>query len=306
MSEIEYARRRLSSRRGAGILSGVTLAPTNVDDALFALETVAARLHEGGDALSAFPDIYGIVTRRVAIEIRTRSGMFLEPRWISRLAGRFCQRYLETLRWSLERRPQDCDAWTAAYTCSTLPFAFPAQQVILGLSAHINFDLALGIYETIREFGHEACPEMLERYKHDHDQVNAILLASIPEAFEHLSQRHGCVVSSIIYARAYASARWVTMQVLTRWRATVWSNVRALLAARTAEERGVVIARMARRSGLYGHLFQLPSAIVSASFARPSEPEPKLAQVIPLSKATRAAAQKREAPAPRVKERLCA
>jgi hypothetical protein len=283
MVEINVAKRRLSERATAAILGGITLAPRSVDDALTALETVAERLHASDDVLAAFPDIYGIITRKVAEQVRSRSGMFLEPRWISRLAGRFCERYLETLRFWLERRPQDCAAWTSTYACSTMPVAAPAQHVLLGLSAHINFDLALGIYRTIIEFGHGSCPEMLARYKHDHDQVNSLLLASIPEAFELLATRHGCVVSAAIQRRMFSSASWITMQLLTRWRALVWTNVRALLAARTERERSAVITKMARRSALYGRLFMLPSELAAGPF-RMFTRRSRGAKVIPLTR----------------------
>jgi hypothetical protein len=287
------------------ILAGVTLAPKSVHEALAALETVAERLHEGGDARGVFPDIYSIITRKVAEQVESDTSAFLEPRWISRLAGRFCERYLETLRWSLELRPQDCNAWSAAYACSSLSRTFPVQHVLLGLSAHINFDLAVGIYQTIREFGHEACPAMIARYKHDHDQVNSLLLASIPEAFEHLSERQGCALSSLLYARAYVVARFTTMQLLTRWRALVWDNVLALLVAKSDGARDALIAAMERRSGLYGRILKLPSDIASTFFMPPRFEPTRRANVIPLSKPVKSAEPSgREGRLPL--ERLCA
>jgi Family of unknown function (DUF5995) len=281
MVDMEQARRARASQRFMGSLSGVVLAPINVDEALTALDTVSRRLQADGDALAAFPDIYGIITRKVAEQVARPDGMFLEPAWISRLAGRFCERYLETLRWSIERRPQDCDAWDATYACASMRCTLPVQHVVLGLSAHINFDLTLGIYETICEFGHADSASQLARYKHDHDAVNDLLLASIPEAFAHLAERHGCALSAAIYAHAYAPAKWVTMMMLTRFRATVWNNVIALLAAKSDAERSQVIAKMARRSGRWGFLLKLPSAILSRLLEAPA-PTARPAPVIPI------------------------
>lgn len=307
MVDMEHARRRLAFRGPSGTLAGVELEPKNVDDALTALETVADRLHKDGDARAAFPDIYSIITRKVAEQVRHKEGMFLEPRWISRLAGRFCERYLQTLRWSFERRPQDCDAWSATYACSTLSRTIPVQHVLLGLSAHINFDLAIGIYETIREYGHESCSEMIARYKHDHDQVNALLLASVPEAFEHLSGRHGCGLSALVHTRVYAPARWLTMQFLTRWRADVWDNVLTLLAAKSEAERDARLAAMARRAGLYGRLLKLPSDLAHLSFSAPRRGPLPAARVIPLVKPVTPAARRPCPSAMRCPpERICA
>jgi hypothetical protein len=306
MVEMEHARRRLASRSAAGTLAGMPLKPTNVDEALTALKTVAERLRQAGDARAAFPDIYSIITRKVAEQVHRKDGIFKEPQWISRLAGRFCERYLETLRWSLEQRPQDCDAWSAAYACSAATRTIPVQHVLLGLSAHINFDLALGIYETILEVDHEVSPEMLARYKHDHDQVNALLLASIPEAFEHLSQRYGCVVSSLLYARAFKTSRWFTMQMLSHWRAQVWDNVLTLLAARSAAKQNALIVTMGRRSGFYGRLLKLPSDIARLSFPTQRSKPQTVAPVIPLNQPAKGEPHPGPSPLPLPPPRMCA
>ncbi len=130
--------------------AGVPERPTSAREALQSLDIVTARLLAAEDARAAFPDIYAIITRRVLESVELGEGaFFLEPRWISRLAGRFCERYLETLRWSFDRHQQDAGAWAIAYDAGDGAGALPLQHVLLGLSAHINFDLALGIYRTI-------------------------------------------------------------------------------------------------------------------------------------------------------------
>jgi hypothetical protein len=235
--------------------------PEGAPDALEALTGAAERLSADGDARAAFPDIYAIITRRVVERAALGpGGFFLEPQWISRLAGRFCQRYLETLRWSLDRWPQDAEAWTVAYASCELAGSPPLANVLLGLSAHINFDLAIGIYRTIVELGAASDPARLARFKHDHDAVNVLLDESIPEAFDRLIQRHGCPVAGALFDHAYVVSRWATLQILATWRGRVWDDALELLAADSAAARDVVVRRMERRSGRYARLlaFSLP------------------------------------------------
>ena len=199
--------------------------PSCAADALEALAAVADRLGAEGDARAAFPDVYAIITRRVADQVALGpGGLFLEPRWVSRLAGRFCERYLETLRWSIEGRPQDAEAWTVAYRCSAREGSAPLANVLLGLSAHINFDLTIGIRDSLVEAGVAGYDGRIARFKHDHDAVNELLDASIPEAFARLIGRHGCPVARALFDHAYAVSRWTAMQVLTSWRARVWDD----------------------------------------------------------------------------------
>ncbi len=249
------------------IFAGVPLHPTKVQDALQALELVTARLSALKDGRAAFPAIYGIITRRVAEEVSSKNGRFLEPLWISRLAGRFCERYLETLRWSFERTPQDAGAWHIAYIRAQKPESTPALNVLCGISAHINYDLALGIRDNIVAFGHRACPEMIARYKHDHDQVNHVLEASIPEALDRLSRDHGCPMSAFARKRALSLTRWCTMQLLSSWRAQVWADARRLLAATNADEKARLVGQMDQRSTRIGEILCHSLAVRPARLA---------------------------------------
>lgn len=244
--------------------SAIDLQPRNAVDALRALGAASALLQDAGDPRAAFPDIYAVITRRVAEEVARPDGVFWEPAWISRLAGRFCEAYLESLRLSFEGKPQFCEAWDIAHRYGVEGATLPVQEALLGLSAHINYDLALGIYTNIVEHGHADDARMIARYKHDHDAVNDLLHDACFEAIERLVAQHRCPISELTYKHARYAARWFTMQVLRRWRAQVWDLVEALLRARSEAERQEVIDGMGRRAALIGQLLTLPSAVFSA------------------------------------------
>lgn len=247
--------------------------PTSVTEALAALEAVTARLFAVGDQRAAFPDIYAIITRRVAESVALgRGAFFLEPQWISRLAGRFCERYLETLRWSLRSEPQDTGAWSVAYACCRIGDMLPVNHVMLGLSAHINYDLALGLAANIAEIGGANDPATLARYKHDHDAVNHLLRASVPEAFDHLVAKHQCPASKLLYRHGYAAAEWIAMQLLTTWRERVWGDAMDLLSARSAVEKNAVLGRIERRSRQHAKLLAVPGIVPLSSGALRAEP----------------------------------
>lgn len=247
--------------------------PANVHEARHALDQVSELLLADGDARAAFADVYAIITRRVAEKVdsservlraRRADGaeepFFYEPRWVSRLAGHFCERYMETLRWSLFGGHQDAGAWDATYEAIGHQGTLPLQHVLLGLSAHINSDLAIGIYRTILELG-PTDAATLRRYRHDHDAVNDLLRASVPEAFDHLIRRHHCEASMIIFQRSYTLAEWAAMLVLTRWRARVWDDAIAMLLARGDRARQAIVRRMERVSRRYARLLSIPGRI---------------------------------------------
>jgi hypothetical protein len=252
-TEQAHARRE----RGGVDTCPAAFQPTDAESAHAALDYVAETLLRAGDARAAFPDIYAVITRRVADEVVRPDGPFQEPTWISRLAGRFCARYLETLRWAVSGSPQDTSAWASAYDSVGTEGMPPVQHALLGLSAHINHDLAIGIHATIVEHGYAEDRTMIARYKHDHDYVNELLDASIPEAFDRLIQRHHCA-TTVWLDRAGRLARWGTMELLSRWRAQVWVEVEALLEARTGARRARVVRRIGARAARIGALLRRP------------------------------------------------
>lgn len=241
----------------SSLLEGIEPRPKDVVAALESLESVVERLRARRDARAVFPDVYAVITRNVAREVLGRTGFFQEPEWISRLAGRFAERYLETLAWSLQGTAQDCRAWALAYVYADLGLTLPFQDAALGISAHINFDLALGLWRTIEEFG-DTSERRLARYKHDHDAVNRLLAASLPEAVECLVERYACPVTPRMFSGAARPVMGgVALFVLERWRAHVWEDVLSLVHASGAAGREAVVARMHRRSGGLGQVFAL-------------------------------------------------
>lgn len=271
------------------VLEGVDLHPQNGLAALAALNTVSERLHERGDPRAAFPEIYGVITRRAALEACSKEGGFLEREWIYRLMGRFCERYLETLSWSEAKKPQDCTAWRITYEYATRGLTIPFQDVVLGLSAHINYDLPLGISQTIREFGDT--PAKRARYKHDHDHINVLLRDSVAECFERLADRYGCRTGATLWQQGGRVVESIVLSVLSVWREHIWNDVLALLDARDEYARRHAIARMEWRSGMIARAIVAPNAslelapaTVRTSLARALiVPAPHARQFAPLT-----------------------
>jgi hypothetical protein len=250
------------------VLAGVEMTPRTVGEALNSLELVAARLRAKGDARAVFPDVYAVITRRVKLTIESGNGpAFLEPEWISNLAGLFCQHYLRALEASLSSQPQAGAAWDVAFERSDARGAMASVDALLGINAHINFDLAQGLYDNIVAHNAVNDPRLLARYRHDHDLVNSILQASMPEIFAILSGRYGCPL-----ARVATSSMGVEDAVgravlfaLRQWRDRDWRDLVEMLEAK--DQRGIdaVLARMDRSSGRIGRAIAFGSQVLAVA-----------------------------------------
>lgn len=263
--EVPVLRVVSSARRE--ILDRINLAPAGIAEALKALETVAARLRDENDPRAVFPDVYAVITRRVKEAIEGRGPAFLEPQWISRLAGYFCQYYLEALKASLEGRSTDVEAWDIAFDECARAGAPASLHAVLGINAHINFDLAQGLLENILQHGTEKNQVLLRRYRHDHDLVNEILEAAMPEIFAILVTCYGCPLASLatVNRSVQDAISKGVMFTLRQWRYRVWTDLEALLAAADEVSRRGVLSRMNKKSALMARALVKGNGALSVS-----------------------------------------
>jgi hypothetical protein len=234
-------------------MPAINRMPTTPEAALAALEHVAAELAATGDARAAFPDVYAVITEKVIDRLGDGSGYFRAPEFISALVGVFTTRYLQTLDWSLDGRPQDCRGWDLAYRLAAAGNTLPAAaHATLGISAHINYDLALGIHQVVVQLGASEDQSRLALFKHDHDAVNALLAASFPESARRLRTTHGCSIASLLPDSSIDRVTPFLLKVLSGWRDDVWLNMLALISATGATERAAAMARMDDRAASAG------------------------------------------------------
>ncbi|WP_437691194.1 DUF5995 family protein [Sorangium sp. So ce176] len=252
------ARRPAVDTARHAVLEGVAMRPANVAEALVALQTVAARLREKNDPRAVFPDVYAVITRRVKeAVVDGTDDRFLEPAWISRLAGIFCEYYLKALAASLDGRSTGVEAWDVAFQCNSARGTAAAVHALLGINAHINYDLALGLYQNIVQHGAEQDARLLARYRHDHDLVNEILAAAMPEIFAILSDRYGCPLARIAtFTRdVQRTVSGAVLFLLKMWRDRVWDDLLSLLAEQREADRRAVVARMNQHAGKVARTF---------------------------------------------------
>jgi hypothetical protein len=241
----------------------VDTAPRDVGAALVALETVTARLRAVDDARAVFPDVYAVITRRVARAL-AEGGTFLEPAWIARLAGDFAERYFAALVPSIvgpapARAPVPA-AWRVAFAAGAHGPRLPVRDALLGINAHVNHDLARGIAATLATAGHWTDDASLVRHKHDHDAIDGLLRAGLPEIEGLLLHRYGCRATWLATRarRADNAATEAALALVEGWRATVWGDALALV-------RGSAAERAARAARIDAHAARIARALAGSN-----------------------------------------
>jgi hypothetical protein len=192
------------------------------------MEGLLAQLQVAGDPGRFFLATYLRTTRAVAEELGR--GRFRDPEWVERWDVAFADLYLDALEDAQAgRRPPG--PWAVAFGAGDRDGLPPLRHVLLGMNAHINYDLAQSLLAVIPERQFED-PELLASRHADHEHIDQVLVARVGaedtelEALSGPRSRTDRVLAPL--------NRLATRRFLQESRAKVWANTRLLDAARRA------------------------------------------------------------------------
>ena len=212
-----------------------------MDDAVAALvarmETLLAPLEEGRDPARFFLGTYLRTTRAVGAALA--AGRFEDPGWVSAWDVEFACFYLDALELHAKAPEAVPAPWRLALGAD--PGLPPEAHVLLGMNAHINYDLPQSLVAVIPP-GDFGSPSLLDRRRRDHERIDDVLAARVGE--EDLAlQRAGGRRTAVDRLMAPVN-RQASRLFLREARKKVWSNTRALHAARL-EGDGAYVVRLA-------------------------------------------------------------
>lgn len=184
-----------------------------------------ARMDSDRDPARFFLGTYLRTTR--SVEAALTRGSFEDPRWVRAWLVDFADRYLAALRSWQAAAPDVPRPWQLAFGAE--PGLPPEAHVLLGMNAHINYDLPPSLLSMIPPADFED-PHLLDRRRRDHERIDGVLAARVADEDVAL-QRAGGRRTAVDRLIAPANRR-AARTFLTEARRTVWHNARALDAAR--------------------------------------------------------------------------
>jgi hypothetical protein len=192
-------------------------------------------LQAAGDQRRYFHATYQRTT--IAVADRIREGGFDDPGWVERWDVAFADLYLDALDAALAgRRPPG--PWEVAFSAPAgLP---PVRHVLLGMNAHINYDLPQALLAVItdEEF---ADPVLLARRESDHRAIDDVLASRVGAEGDELAGLSG--PGSAVDRLLAALNRRATGRFLREAREKVWANAAALSRARASGPEPYASAR---------------------------------------------------------------
>jgi hypothetical protein len=194
--------------------------------ALITRMTELLRPLEGADDPARF--FLGTYLRTTeAVAAALDAGAFEDSAWVAHWDVDFAELYLDALEAYRADPAAVAEPWRLAFGArSGLP---PEAHVLLGMNAHINFDLPQSLVRVIpaEDFDH---PERLDLRRRDHERIDAVLAARVAEEDVALQLAGG---RRTPLDRVLAPAnRTASRLFLRESRRKVWANAVALHEAR--------------------------------------------------------------------------
>jgi Family of unknown function (DUF5995) len=200
-----------------------------IDEVIAQMAARAQELRRARDARLAFHATYLRTTEAVAAALR--AGMFADADWVDRWDVAFAQLYLDALDASQRGEPVPAP-WAVAFgTAGRRPGLAPVRHVLLGMNAHINYDLPQALLAVIsdEEF---ADPAVRAAREADHRRIDEVLAVRVAAEDAELQR--------VAPARTWRDVllqplnRMATRRFLREARAKVWANAVQLSLARRA------------------------------------------------------------------------
>jgi uncharacterized protein YndB with AHSA1/START domain len=199
-----------------------------IDELIARMEDMQARLDASGDGRRHWHGVYRRGT--IAVRDEIRRGGFLDGAWLERWDLVFADIYLEAMdRWDRGLSPSG--PWQVAFEATRDPAIPPLRHVLLGLNAHVNFDLPQALIGVISDEEFDD-PQVLRRRFTDHKHVDDVLVVRVASEDREIAAAERPGDRSLADRLLVPLNRAGSRKFLKEARAKVYDNARLLSAAR--------------------------------------------------------------------------
>jgi len=212
-----------------------------IDDVIERMTVLADELRRDGDARLAFHATYLRTTQAVAAALR--AGAFEDTDWVDRWDVAFARLYLDALDAGRRGDPVP-GPWAVAFGAAAAQPELPAvRHVLLGMNAHINYDLPQALLAVISDAEFDD-PAVRARRETDHRRIDEVLAVRV--GAEDAERRRLGPAPSWQDRVLRPVNRMATRRFLRESRAKVWANSLELSKARKdgPEAYGSRLARL--------------------------------------------------------------
>lgn len=197
------------------------------------MQTLVDQWNTAGDRRAIFLACYQRMTEHMLMAIARHA--FHDTTWVYRLIGDFADYYFVALT-AWEQGTGGPQVWQHTFACAARNDATIVQHLLLGVNAHINYDLVLVLDDLL----HPEWPQLAERERQqrhaDYDAVNRVIALTIDRVQDEVIAPYARAMR--ILDRALGPLdEWCTAHLIRNWRNDVWQQAMQMIALNDNAER---------------------------------------------------------------------
>lgn len=178
------------------------------------------------DQRAIFLHCYMLMTRNMFVAID--GDEFHDDEWVYELLHRFADYYFNALDVYEQDRIATPAVWRTAFDATREPRTRVLQNLMLGVNAHINYDLVLTLVDMLEdEWAGLSSAQRSRRYT-DHCHVNFVIGRTIDTVQDTVVATLAPQMD-IVDKMLGPIDEWLTSQLISHWRDEVWHNAIQLL-----------------------------------------------------------------------------
>jgi Family of unknown function (DUF5995) len=186
------------------------------------------------DRRAAFLACYHVMTANMLTAID--QGEFNDGEWVNNLLHHFAGYYFKALDEYEQSDPATPNVWRQTFDAASQPGTLILQNLLLGINAHINYDLIFALVDMLEPEWYQLSPDERQGRYDDHCQVNDVIRRSIDTVQDTIIEPGAPLLE--FADRLFGSAdEWVVSRLISHWREEVWRHAQHLLEAADLDER---------------------------------------------------------------------
>ncbi len=196
---------------------------------------------EIADDKALFLRCYQMMTSNVLTAVNHHE--FNDPLWVSTLLDRFADYYFVALR-AYEDDPASAPTvWQVAHNAAKDPKISAMQKLLLGVNAHINYDLVLTLVDMLEAEWVDHTQEMRNGRYTDHCHINDIIGNTIDAVQDEVLEPAMPIMDVIDKLLGPLDER-IIIHLISQWREKVWQNAARLLEMGDSQEKSRFIKQI--------------------------------------------------------------
>ena len=185
------------------------------DPVLVRMNNLVRQWEQSADRRAIFLGCYAMMTANMLAAIQANE--FYDPPWVKRLLDRFAEYYFRAVD---DNTPE---VWRIAFNAIEQPRVRAIQHLLLGVNAHINYDLIFALGDVLEPEWTALDEEQRRQRNADHCKVNQVIAETVDAVQDNILDRYE--PSMELVDKAFGRLdEWVVSRVIAEWRDEVWAK----------------------------------------------------------------------------------